>query len=58
MSETEYRVGSGWTNVWSGIQSLSKGRNGVVDVLFSGGSAFEHGSFGWNYLAGGVAEAV
>src|SRR5262249_21931976 len=41
-SLSEYKVGSGWTTLTSGLKSISKARAGLLDVLFSSGYAYEH----------------
>jgi hypothetical protein len=57
-SLSEYKVGSGWTTLTSGVKSISKARAGLLDVLFSSGYAYEHDAYGnWYYLTSGVAAA-
>jgi hypothetical protein len=46
----EYRVGSGWTWLDNNVVSIGKGHNGVVDMVFSWGDAYDHDSSGWHYL--------
>jgi hypothetical protein len=53
----EWRAGTGWYHVGDGVASLSKGRLGLVDVVFAGHDAYEHTLSGWRYLSGNVAVA-
>jgi hypothetical protein len=46
----EYRTGSGWTWLDNGVVSIGKGHNGVTDMVFSWGDAYDHDSSGWHYL--------
>jgi hypothetical protein len=50
----EWRSGTGWTQLGSTVRAVSKGRAGVIDVLFQSGSAYEHDANGWTYLTSGV----
>src|SRR5262249_51120405 len=36
----EYRVGSGWNFVWSDVQTMSKGRAGLVGMVFTWGDSY------------------
>jgi hypothetical protein len=55
----EYRSGSGWSTLATGVASLSKARAGLLDVVFSGGAGYEHDAYGnWRYLTGSVTTAV
>jgi hypothetical protein len=53
-SAYEYRVGSGWSFLSNNVVQISKGHNGVTDVLFSDGSAYEHDLSGWLFLTNGA----
>jgi hypothetical protein len=49
----EYRVGSGWSYLDGGVQSISKGRAGLVTLVFSSGDAYDHDAAGnFSYLTG------
>jgi len=50
----EYRVGTGWSYLSSGVQSVSKGHAGVEDVVFSLGFEDVHTIAGWSYVTGNV----
>jgi hypothetical protein len=54
----EYRTGSGWTSLASGVRSVGKARAGVTGVVFTNGNAYEHSSGGWTYLTGSAVQAV
>jgi hypothetical protein len=54
----EYRAGKGWSSLDSGVVSISKGHNGVVDVVFSWGDAYAHDLSGWHYLASNAKGAA
>ena len=53
----EYRVGSGWTFLDGGVQSVAKGRTGFVAMVFSWGDAWGHDASGWHYLGGSALTA-
>jgi hypothetical protein len=53
----EYRVGSGWTFLDSGVQSVAKGHAGLVDMVFTWGDAWSHDASGWHYLGGSARTA-
>jgi hypothetical protein len=53
----EYRVGSGWTFLDGGVQSIAKGHAGFVDMVFTSGDAWDHDSSGWHFLTGGAKRA-
>jgi hypothetical protein len=46
----EFRSGSGWQFLDSGVFVLDKARAGIVDVVHTDGTAYEHDSGGWRYL--------
>jgi hypothetical protein len=55
----EYRVGQGWSELASGVASVSKGRAGLIDVVFQSGALEEHSSGGFAQLASnGISEAA
>jgi hypothetical protein len=54
----EWRAGAGWASLGGNIQETSKARAGVVDVLFYGGTAYEHTATGYTYLDVAVKTAV
>lgn len=54
----EYRVGGGWSYLWSNIQSLTKGHAGLVDILFSWGDAYDHTAWGWSYLDNSILQTA
>jgi hypothetical protein len=48
---SEYQAGRGWTFLDYGVQSISKGRAGLVDVVFNWGDAYSHDAYEvWHYL--------
>jgi hypothetical protein len=53
----EYRVGSGWTFLDGGVQSITKGRNGFVSMVFTWGDAWGHDSSGWHFLSSAAKTA-
>jgi hypothetical protein len=53
----EYRVGSGWTFLDGGVNSIAKGHAGFVDMVFTWGDAWGHDSSGWYYLTGSAQTA-
>jgi hypothetical protein len=54
----EWRAGIGWTSLGNNLQAISKGKAGLVDLVFSGGLAYEHTAAGNVYLDIGVRVAV
>jgi hypothetical protein len=54
----EYGAGSGWSFLGGNVQSLSKARAGLVDVIFNGGNASDHTSAGFSFLLGGALTAA
>ncbi len=54
----EYRSGSGWVSLGSGVRAISKARSGLVDVLMANLNAYEHTASGWTGLTGNAIEAV
>jgi hypothetical protein len=54
----EYRVGSGWSFLDGSVQQVSKGRAGLIDLVFTWGDAYEHTASGWTYLTGNALTAV
>jgi hypothetical protein len=54
----EYRVGSGWSYLDNNVTSVGKGHNGVVDMVFSWGDAYDHTSGGWFYLTSNAKTAA
>jgi hypothetical protein len=54
----EYRIGVGWKTLTTGVAMASKARGGVVDVVYTTGSAFEHRASGWTALTTTVRQAV
>jgi hypothetical protein len=53
----EYRAGA-LSHLNDNVNSISKGKAGLVDVVFRNGDAYEHDALGWHYLGGGAAAAV
>ncbi len=53
----EYRVGTGWTFLDSGVTSIAKAHAGFVDMVFTWGAAWGHNSSGWSYLTGSASTA-
>jgi hypothetical protein len=51
---SEFRASTGWVPIAIGVQSVRKGRLGVVDAVFTSGNASAHNSTGWSSLANGV----
>ena len=47
---TEYRVGTGWRTVSTGVAAVGKGRAGLVDVVFTNGNGYQHTATGWTAL--------
>jgi hypothetical protein len=47
-----------YTWLASGVGSVGKARNGVLDVVFAWGPAYLYGSFGWSYLGSNVQTAA
>jgi hypothetical protein len=54
----EWRAGSGWSYVYNNVQSIAKGRAGVVDMVFTWGDAYDHSAAGWTYLTGNARTAA
>jgi hypothetical protein len=54
----EYRTGSGWTLLTSGVRTVGKAREGVVGVVLTNGSAYEHSTSGWTFLTSPAVQAV
>ncbi len=54
----EYRSSTGWYNVWSGGASISKGRMGELDIVFTWNDAWSHTLSGWTFLGSGDKAAV
>jgi hypothetical protein len=54
----EYRTSTGWTYVANGVQSVSKGLDGVVDYILANGILYEHLAGGSFFLTGSVVKAV
>lgn len=54
----EYRPGTGWSFVSGNVRQVSKGRAGLVDLVFTSGDAYDHTAAGWTYLAGTALTAT
>jgi hypothetical protein len=55
----EYRAGSGWTLLGSGVRSVSKAHAGLVGVITGSGDAYGVSVGGtWQYLTGNARTAV
>jgi hypothetical protein len=49
---------SDWIGLGTGVQRVSKGRNGLIDIIMSDGSVYEHTGQGSFYLTNGAVAAV
>jgi hypothetical protein len=47
----EWRQGSGWTSLANSVAKIGKAHAGIVDLVYSWGTAWAHDSYGWYFLA-------
>jgi hypothetical protein len=54
----EYTAAKGWTELATGVATISKARAGVVDAVLTNLKAYEHTALGWALLTSSAVEAV
>jgi hypothetical protein len=54
----EWRQGSGWASLATGVVSLGKAHAGIVDTVFTSGNAWAHDAYGWLYLTSNAKTAA
>jgi hypothetical protein len=54
----EYKTGSGWTSLGSGLLSLSKARAGLISLVSTSGNAYDHSDAGVSTFLTSGAKAV
>ena len=47
----EWRQASGWTWLANSVAKIGKAHAGVLDLVYSWGTAWDHDSYGWHFLA-------
>jgi hypothetical protein len=54
----ELRQGSGWTLLANSVAKIGKAHAGVVDLIYSWGTAWAYDPYGWHFLANSVYAAA
>jgi hypothetical protein len=47
----EWRQGSGWASLANSVAKIGKAHAGIVDLVYSWGTAWAHDPYGWHFLA-------
>ncbi len=55
---TEYRTGTGWKTLATGVATVGKARGGLVDVVYANGTAYQHTASGWTLTTTGVRDGA